>query len=226
MSDKSVVGSISIAGGLILFIILLLICALIASFSVYLSLADDRPNVEIAAIETNNAMIVAQNARVTETIMAMQLTASASTPIHSPDSPPTETPTLAGGLFVRLTSLEDGAEVRPRETVIGDFLLEENASIHVLVQPSSQDSLWFPVADFYQVLEGQNSGRWSVAVKFGEGAALVGPEQYRLQVVVAEDDQARELLDGAVETGLQEIPGELAIYTPVITVARPASQEN
>jgi hypothetical protein len=83
--------------------------------------------------------------------MAMESTFAAVTP-STPEPLPTETPTLADGLFVRFTSLEDGSEVRPRETVIGDFLLEENASIHVLVQPSSQDSLWFPVADFYQVL--------------------------------------------------------------------------
>ncbi|MFZ0546587.1 MAG: hypothetical protein WAM60_14165 [Candidatus Promineifilaceae bacterium] len=79
-----------IAGSLVLLLILIVAC--VAGFAL-LNRSDN--NDQIAAIETENAQTAAQNARVTETIVAMELTAQAPTATFtpSPTVPPTNTPT-------------------------------------------------------------------------------------------------------------------------------------
>jgi LPXTG-motif cell wall-anchored protein len=79
-----------IAGTLVGIFILIILC--VAGFA-FLNRSNNSD--QIAAIETENAQVASQNARVTETIVAMELTAQAPTPTFtaSPTSPPTETPT-------------------------------------------------------------------------------------------------------------------------------------
>lgn len=79
-----------IAGSLVGLFILIIACVALFAF---LNRSNDAA--EIAAIETANAETAAQNARVTETIIAMELTANAPTATYtpSPTSPPTNTPT-------------------------------------------------------------------------------------------------------------------------------------
>jgi hypothetical protein len=207
---------------------------------------------EIAATQTRNSEIEATNESATQTVGAIQtevtpltetptlVNTSTSTPSSTPSltptstatatatpmPTPTETPTPAlPGLFAQLIYPEDGTEVQPRTTLTGTFMLRESWSIHVLLQPFSQGRVWVPVPDFFQVPEGQSSGTWSLEVNFGEGAELESPEQYRIQIVVANNDQTRELLERSVETGFQEIPNELIPYAPVTTVFRRAYHE-
>jgi LPXTG-motif cell wall-anchored protein len=79
-----------IAGSLVGLFILIIACVAIYAF---LNRADN--TAEIAAIETANAETELQNARVTETIESMELTASAptATSTPSPTPLPTDTPT-------------------------------------------------------------------------------------------------------------------------------------
>jgi LPXTG-motif cell wall-anchored protein len=79
-----------IAGSLVALFILIILC--VAGYA-FLNRADNSS--QIAAIETENAETAAQNAQVTQTIVAMEMTAQAPTPTFtaSPTSPPTETPT-------------------------------------------------------------------------------------------------------------------------------------
>jgi LPXTG-motif cell wall-anchored protein len=79
-----------IAGSLVGVLLLIIGCV-----AVYAFINRGNNAAEIAAIETANAETAAQNARVTETIVAMELTANAPTPTYtpSPTSPPTNTPT-------------------------------------------------------------------------------------------------------------------------------------
>jgi len=82
-----------IAGSLVGLFILIIICVALYAF-----LNRDQSNAdEIATIESENATTVAQNAKVTETIVAMELTASAPTATLPPtDTPePTNTPTAS-----------------------------------------------------------------------------------------------------------------------------------
>jgi LPXTG-motif cell wall-anchored protein len=79
-----------IAGSLVGLFILIIACVAIYAF---LNRADN--TAEIAAIETANAETELQNARVTETIESMELTASAPTATFTPSPTPlpTDTPT-------------------------------------------------------------------------------------------------------------------------------------
>lgn len=79
-----------IAGSLVGVLILIIACVALFAFINRGNNAE-----EIAAIETANAMVATQNARVTETIVAMELTANAPTATFtpSPSPPPTDTPT-------------------------------------------------------------------------------------------------------------------------------------
>lgn len=79
-----------IAGSLVGLFILIIACVVIFA----LINQDDNTD-EIAAIETENALTATENARVTETIVAMELTAQAPTATFtpSPTPPPTDTPT-------------------------------------------------------------------------------------------------------------------------------------
>jgi LPXTG-motif cell wall-anchored protein len=79
-----------IAGSLVGVFILIILC--VALFAILNR--TDTSN-QIAAIETENAETAAQNARVTETIVAMELTDQAPTATFtpSPTTPPTNTPT-------------------------------------------------------------------------------------------------------------------------------------
>jgi hypothetical protein len=79
-----------IAGSLVGLFLLIIACVAIYAFTQ----RDDRQD-EIAAIEAANATTAAQNALVTQTIIAMEMTANAPTQTYtpSPTSPPTNTPT-------------------------------------------------------------------------------------------------------------------------------------
>lgn len=81
-----------IAGSLVGLFIIIIAC--VAIFAL-LNRGDNAA--EIAAIETENAETAAQNARVTETIIAMELTANAPTATLPPTSTPepTDTPTAS-----------------------------------------------------------------------------------------------------------------------------------
>lgn len=81
-----------IAGSLVGLLILIVAC--VAIFAL-LNRSDNAD--QIAAIETENAETAAQNARVTETIIAMELTANAPTATLPPTSTPepTDTPTAS-----------------------------------------------------------------------------------------------------------------------------------
>lgn len=80
-----------IAGSLVALFIAIIACVVLFAL-----LNRENPNdAQIAAIETQNAETAAQNARVTETIIAMELTANAPTATLPPTSTPepTDTPT-------------------------------------------------------------------------------------------------------------------------------------
>ena len=109
---------------------------------------------------------------------------------------------------VELINLHDGDRVQGNTTLRGIYRnLRPGWSIHVLLQPISLGGQFLPAGDPILVPDGAINGEWEI------DATFAGPSQYNLFLVIATDDETREVLDNP------EIPSipESTILVPNIT---------
>jgi Tol biopolymer transport system component len=193
---------------------------------------------------TNTATVTPTLAQVhSETPTATGTASPTSTPtptLVATSSPtPTETPTATPsplaqlsptvnreGVFVQLTSLQDGAEIMPLAIVAGKYAnLRPGWSIHVLLQPISAGGRLYPVKQYVTVPDGETDGEWSMEVRFGAGADLETPETYNVIPVVAVDAPTRTELEAAVGQGFDQLPPAVLSFRQIVTVTRAAYDE-
>ena len=211
----------SAAGGVL---VLLLFCAL-GYFGFVL------PQQQIAqangTVQANSATQVVQIA--TQRALANQVATSIAlqTPTPTPttlgqvETPPAETPTESNVTSVQITSVKDNDQVQPITSISGTYLnLAPGSSIHLIVQPLSQDGLRFPVKQYALVSANSTSGEWAIEAKFGQGADLEKPEDYWLSVVVAPDQDTRDKLAEAVDKGFREYPSGVFQFAQKVVLSR------
>ena len=140
-------------------------------------------------------------------------------------SPLTPTPTLAESeiTLVQITSVQDNDQVKPTASISGTYSnLAPGSSIHLIIQPLSQNGLRFPAKQYALVSANSTSGEWTIEAKFGQGSQLEKQEDYILSIAVAPDEETRNKLLELVDTGFQEYPSGVFQFAQKVVVSRPA----
>jgi len=142
-------------------------------------------------------------------------------------SPATPTPEV---FALELIAPADGQSVGPEVALnISYENLMPGHSIHVLLQSGLASGRVTPVQDYLLIPAGATTGVWSPTVRLGEGAELEQPQDYRMRLVVATTDAARDFLEQAAQTGLddfEQLPdGFLSLPQTTITLTRGAFRE-
>jgi LysM repeat protein len=128
--------------------------------------------------------------------------------------PPSLIPVTGGGVtvpfpVVEISNLRDGDRVQGETTIHGIYRnLRPGWSIHILIQPISLGGQLFPANDSVLVSNGGTTGDWEIDITFTE------PDQYNLLLVIATNNNTRELL--STTSDLTSFP-ERAILVPNIT---------
>jgi len=157
------------------------------------------------------------------TALVISTTAPSATPIEIFPTPTTIKIPQAGSLTIEITSVREGDEVQPITALRGTYSnLQFGYSIHVIVQPLSKDGVFFPMKQFAAVSPNLTTGTWEIEGRFGQGSDLKEKEEYQIQLVAAMNDDARQALLKAVDTGIQEFPPGVIPFPQTITVNRPA----
>ncbi len=196
----------SLAGG---FLVLLFFCVLgYFGFVVPQQQTAQANGTAQANLSTQNAQIATRQASLLTTpIVPLQTP----TEISSDGTPQFEVTS------VQITSVKDNDQVQPITLISGTYLnLAPGSSIHLIIQPFSGNGLRFPVKQYALVSANSTSGEWTIEAKFGQGAELKTPDDYWLFVVVAPDQDTRNKLVDAAETGFREYPSGVFQFAKVV----------
>ena len=130
-------------------------------------------------------------------------------------------PTQENIISIELTSVHDGDEVAPVTELSGTYYnLRAGYSIHVIIQPDREDNLQFPMPEYALIGSTASSGEWYITGKFGEGDELKQEQDYRIWVVFAVDENARQALLDAVDDGFVALPSGVATFVKPVSVHR------
>jgi len=179
-----------------------------------------------AALSSQTAQVNPQSS-VTPKASTTALVISTSTPSAIP-SEILPTPTKieipqAGSLSIEITSVREGDEVQPITVLRGTYSnLPFGYSVHVVVKSLSMEGIFFPMKQFAAVAPNSSTGTWEIEGRFGQGSDLQKSEEYQIQLVAAMNDDARQALLKAIDTGIQELPSGVIEFPQTITVKRPA----
>lgn len=157
------------------------------------------------------------------TLQSRTLTAAATSTPFLINPPTLVEATQAGAISIEITSVHEGDEVSPITELSGTYSnLPTGSSIHVIIQPLSKGGLQFPMKQFATVSPNSSTGTWVIEGRFGQGEDLKVKEEYRIYVVAAIDEVARQTLFEASETGFQKLPSGVIPFPQTVKVSRAA----
>lgn len=163
---------------------------------------------------------------LTPTLAATGIATAFITATNTPEvieTVPSEEPTQAGSIAIQITSIQDGDRVSPITILSGNYSnLPGGYSIHVVIQPLSKGGVRFPMKQYALVSANNPSGEWVIEGRFGQGADLEKKEEYLVSVVAAIDQDARNRLIAAADTGFLELPSGVIQFPQTVSVSREA----
>jgi Tol biopolymer transport system component len=171
--------------------------------------------------------------KVSSTSASAQLTDLPSLPTFSltmteqPSATPTQVEaTAVGAMAIVIVSPSEGDEISPFPTLNGTYSnLPQGYTIHAVVQPLSGSDLLYPMEQYATVSPNNPAGAWEIKGPLVQGSEMKEQEKYKLQMVAAMNDEARQALLDAVRTGMKTLPAGVIPFPQTITVTRNAPTE-
>ena len=127
------------------------------------------------------------------------------------------------GASVGFSSPINGQFISPVMVFEGSYTnLRSGWSVLLTFKPLSKGNLVFPWREAYTVRENEPNGTWKIEVDLGAQFDLLEPDEYVVDLVIANTESIREALQSGVEQGFTELPPEAIVMNKPIVVSRKA----